>query len=127
MSYPAVFTYASASTAVKALIGSSPVRFWPFDLAPGPGKAGYALPYATHQAVYGTPENTLSCAPTTDLIGIQIDTYAATASQARSVSEALRQAMESHGYVVSLGDEQWDEPSGLYRTIFTAEFFVDRT
>lgn len=127
MSYPSVFAYASASTAVKALLGTSPVRFWPFDIAPGPGKPGYAVPYATHQGVYGVPENTLSCVPVTDLHGVQIDAYGSTVTQCRSVAEALRQAMEPYGYVVSLGGEEWDEPSGLYRSIFTVEFFVDRT
>src|SRR5690606_20888435 len=113
MSYPAVFSYASASTAVKALLGSSPVRFWPFDVAPGPGSPGYGLPYATHQGVYGTPENTLSCSPDADLHGLQIDVYGTTVTQCRSVVETLRSAMEPHGYVVSLDGESWDEPSGL--------------
>ena len=127
MTYPAVFTYASGSAAVKALLGSSPVRFWPFDLAPGPGKPGYQLPYATHQGVYGTPENTLSCPPSADLYGVQIDAYGTSVSQSRSVAEALREAMEPHGYVVSLGGEEWDQPSGLYRSMFTVEVYVDRT
>lgn len=127
MSYPAVFAYASASTAVTALLGSSPVRFWPFDKAPSPTQPGYGVPYATHQHVYGAPENTLSCTPSEDLHGIQIDAYGQTVTQCRNVAEALRQAMELHGYVVSLGGDEWDEPSGLYRNTMTVEFYVDRT
>lgn len=125
MSYPAVFAYASASTAVKALLGTSPVRFWPFDKSPSPGQTGYAVPYATHQQVYGVPENTLSCPPVEDQYGIQIDSYGANATECRNVAKALRAAMESHGYIVSLGSEEVDEPTGLYRNTMTVEFIVD--
>lgn len=126
MSYPAVFSYATASTGVTARLGTNPTRFWPFDISPAPNDAGYGLPYATHQLVYGTPENTLGCAPDTDLVGIQVDVYASTASDARAASEALRDAMEPHGHVVSLLGEEWEQATGLYRTGFTVEFWQDR-
>lgn len=126
MSYPAVFAYAKASSAVTTLLGTNPTRFWAFDIAPSPTEPGYALPYSTHQLVYGSPENTLSCPAGTDLIGIQIDAYAKTASGARAVAEALRSAMEPHGYVVSLLGEEWEQATDLYRTGFTVEFWQDR-
>ena len=126
MSYPAVFQYAKESSAVTALLGSAVTRFWAFDIAPSPAQQGYALPYATHQRVYGTPDNTLSCPPSADLQGIQVDAYASTASGARAVVEALRDAMEPHGYVVSLLGDEWEQATGLYRSGFTVEFWTER-
>jgi uncharacterized protein DUF3168 len=126
VSYPAVFQYAKASPEVTALLGSVVTRFWPFDIAPSPDEDNYTLPYSTHQRVYGSPDNTLSCPPSADLQGIQIDAYAATASGARAVVEALRDAMEPHGYVVSLLGDEWEQATGLYRSGFTVEFWTQR-
>lgn len=125
--YPNLFPLARDSAAVTALLGSSPVRFWPFDIAPGPNGAGYAVPYAVHQLIYGNPDNSLSCTPKEDMAGIQIDAYGATASEAREVSAALRDAIEADfNHVVSYNGEFWDQPSGLYRVSFTAEFWTER-
>jgi len=126
MSYPPVFGYATASPTVTGLLGTAPTRFWPFDIAPAPTQAGYGLPYSTHQLVYGSPENSLSCPAGTDLVGIQVDAYAKTVTQARTVTEALRDALEPHGYVVSLLGEEWEQATGLYRSGFTVEFWQDR-
>lgn len=125
--YPEIFKLARDSAAVTALLGSPLPRFWPFDVAPGPNEAGYGVPYAVHQLVYGNPDNSLSCVPSEDLFGIQIDAYAANASDARDVAEALRDAIEqSRNPVVAWNGESWDQPSGLYRVSFTAEFWTAR-
>lgn len=120
--YPPVFTYAVASSAVTTALGSNPTRFWPFSEAP----ENETRPYAVHQLVYGSPENTLSCPPDTDLIGIQVDAYGKTPTEARTVSEALRQAFETHGNVASLNGELREPETGLYRVTFTVEFWSDR-
>jgi hypothetical protein len=123
---PPIFTYASASIAVKALIGTSPVRFWPFASAPQPGQPLYALPYAVWQLVYGQPENYLGDLPDTDQAGIQVDAYAPTVTAARAVLMALRDAFEPFGYVVAYNGEEKDQPTGLYRASLTVEFWTDR-
>lgn len=120
--YPPIFPTAAADAAVTALLGSSPVRFWPFGLAP----QNETRPYAVHQRVYGTPENTLGCPPSQDLQGIQIDAYAKTASDAEAVADALRTAFESIGYIVALNGEDWEPATGLYRSSFTLEVWTDR-
>jgi hypothetical protein len=124
--YPPIFEYVAANAGATALLGSSPTRFWPFGLAPQPGSTGYALPYAVHQLVYGTPENTLGCTPTTDNIGLQIDAYGKSATEARAVLTALRDALEPYGYVVSYNGESWEAETGLYRASFTVEFWEER-
>lgn len=123
---PPIFQYAAASTAVKAALGSKPVRFWPFDSSPQPGQAGYGLPYAVWQLVYGSPSNYLGQVPDSDNTGIQVDAYAPTATLARDAAIALRGALEPHGYVVSYTGESRDPPTGLYRVGFTVEFWTDR-
>jgi hypothetical protein len=125
---PPVFTIAAASAAVLALLGTAPTRCWPFGIAPRPGEPGYALPYAVFQTVYGTPENTLSCAPEVDLFGVQIDAYAKTASEARAVASALRDAFEAaQNHVTGYNGEDREPDTGLYRVSFTAEFWTPRT
>lgn len=122
MAYPPVFALATASTEVTALLGTSPTRFWPFGAAP----QNEQRPYAVQQLVYGSPENTLSCPPKEDLIGIQVDAYAKTVTEARQVSEALRSALEVDGYIVSLNGEFWESNTGLWRVSFTSEFWTER-
>jgi len=124
--YPPVFEYVAANAGATALLGASPTRFWPFAIAPQKGQTGYALPYAVHQLVYGTPENTLGCTPTTDNAGVQIDAYGKNATEARAVLTALRDAIEPYGYIVSYNGETWEADTGLYRASLTAEFWEDR-
>lgn len=123
---PPIFTYATASTAVTALLGSAPTRFWPFGQAPQKGQLGYGEPYAVWQLVYGNPANYLGNLPDSDNTGIQVDAYAINATQARSVMTALRDAFEPYGYVVAYNGEDRDAPSGLYRASLTVEFWTDR-
>ena len=124
--YPPIFEYTAASPAVTGFLGSAPTRFWPFGLAPQPGSTGYALPYAVHQLVYGTPENTLGCTPTTDNVGIQVDAYGKSVTEARAVLTALRDAFEPYGYITAYNGETWEADTGLYRASLTAEFWEDR-
>lgn len=127
MNYPPVFEIATQSAAVLATLGQSPTRFWPFGLAPQPGKPGYAVPYAVHQLVYGTPVNTLDCPPDRDNVGVQVDCYATTATNAREAMAALRDAFEgSRNPVVAWNGEEWEQATGLYRVSFTVEFWPDR-
>lgn len=126
MTTPAVFAWASANLAVQALLGTTPCRFWPFSSAPQPGGDGYSLPYAVFQSVYGTPANYIGHVPDADQMGVQVDAYARTASEARTVLEVLRDALEPHGYVVAFTGEERDVETGLYRCGLTAEFWTDR-
>jgi len=125
--YPPVFEIAKQNAAVLAALGSNPTRLWPFGRAPQPGQPGYGVPYAVHQLVYGTPVNSLGCVPDMDNFGIQLDVYAANATDARSAAAALRDAYEgSQNPVVSWNGEDIDPPTGLYRVSFTVEFWPER-
>ena len=123
---PPIFTTISASAAVKVLLGSSPVRFYPFDLAPQPGTSFYSLPYAVWQIVTGMPENYLGEVPDVDRYTIQIDVYGKTSTEVRSVVEALRDAIEPHAYVTRWGNESTDPETGLNRYGFDVDWHVTR-
>lgn len=95
MSFAPVFATISASSAVKALIGSSPVRLYPVGEAP----QGVTLPYATYQQITGSPENYLGRLPDIDSGIVQIDVYAKTVTSARAVFAAIRDAVEPVAYL----------------------------
>lgn len=125
--YPPVFEIAKQSSAVTLTLGSNPTRLWPFAIVPQPGKPGYGVPYATHQLIYGSPVNALSCMPGMDNFGIQFDVFAANATDARNAAEALRDAYElSQNPVVAWNGEDWEAATGLYRVSFTVEFWPSR-
>jgi hypothetical protein len=120
--YPDIFTDAAVDARVQELLGSEPVRFWPFSYAP----QNEQRPYALHQLVYGTPENTLACAPDIDQFGVQVDAYARTVTEARSVAEALRDALENVCHLVAYNGEGWEIDTGLYRVGLTFEYWTKR-
>lgn len=123
---PPIFQYAIASAAVTGLLGTSPTRFWPYSSAPHADNAASQSPYALWQLVYGVAENNLSSTPEADNPGVQVDCYGRTASEARAVLLALRDAFEPHGYVTSYNGEFKEEATGLYRASFTVEFWEYR-
>ena len=124
---PPIFTWAVASTAVKTLLGTNPTRFWPFHQGPHAQDAVAAAPYALWQVAYGAPANYIGTAPDSDNAGIQVDSYGKTATEARNVMLALRDALEPHGLVTAYNGEERDAPTGLYRAGMTLEFWTDRS
>lgn len=127
MSYPPVFEIATDSAAVLVALGSPITRLWPFAIAPQPGAPGYGVPYATHQLVYGTPDNSLSCVPREDMFGVQFDVYGTNAEAVRDAADALRDAFEgTFNHVVAWNGEDWEPATGLWRVSFTTEFWTPR-
>jgi hypothetical protein len=94
MTFAPLFDTLSASSAVKALIGASPVRCYPAGEAP----QGVALPYCTYQQITGQSEKYLGDLPDMDSGNIQIDIYAKTTKAARAVAIAIRDAIEPVAY-----------------------------
>ena len=120
--FPPIFQFVAASPAVTALLGTAPVRFWPFGEAP----QGATLPYAVWQRVGGTPENYISNVPDADGYSIQVDVYAATGSSARAVAAALRDAIEPHAHIVGWRGESKDAETKHYRFGFDVDWLVQR-
>lgn len=118
-----IFTACYADTGVQTLLADGArLRLYPFGEAPQDDDR----PYAVWQTVYGNPENYLGNVPDIDSYGIQVDVYAMTASAARSVARALRDAIEPFAHVVSWNGESRDPSTRSYRYSFTVDWFVGR-
>jgi hypothetical protein len=117
-----IFEICSASLAVTALIGTNPVRLFPFGLAP----QEVQTPYVLWQNVGGSPENYLGSLPDADGYSIQIDVYGVNASDVTNVALAIRDAVEPGAYITGWGNTNRDFATGLYRYNFTVDFLVNR-
>jgi len=119
---PNIFPLVATDSDCVSLLGSVPVRFWPFAAAP----QDPAKPYATWQTIYGTPENYISCAPDVDKIGLQVDCWGDTISSVREVANAIRVAVEGSAHITALNGETREPDTKLYRVSFTVEFWTER-
>jgi hypothetical protein len=118
--HPPIFSICAADPAVQAILadGSGRIRLYPFGEAPQHDPHVYAV----WQIVYGSPENSLSCAPELDYYGVQVDVYGATADDARAAAAALVNAIESSAYVISWNGETRDPATRAYRISFTSDW-----
>ena len=119
---PPIFATAAASPAVTALLGTTPVRFFLF----GEATQDTPKPYAVWQRVAGSPENYLGTQPDIDNYYTQVDVYATTASSARAVADALRDAFEPVATIVSWGAESKDPTTKAYRSSFDVSWWTER-
>lgn len=118
-----VFSLALASPAVVSLLKKgSTLRLYLFGEAP----QNVEVPYAVWQLVGGSPENKLAGVPDMDNFTVQFDVYANTASDARQIKDALRDAYEPHAYVVNYNFEAREPDTRLYRFSFTVDFMTPR-
>lgn len=124
--FPPLFATLFASTAVKAIFGSTPLRVYAVGEAPAKGQPGYAVPYVVFQTIYGSPENYLGEAPDMDGWGVQVDVYALTLTAAREGAKALRDALEPVAYVVAWNGESREDDTKLFRYSFDVRFLMPR-
>jgi len=118
---PPIFTIAAAASTVTALLGADPVRFFPFGEAPDVTE----MPYAVWQTVSGSPENYLAGVPSIDSWLVQVDIYAKRGTTARTVAEALRDAIESEAYITAWRGER-KEGDNIFQYSFDVEFLTER-
>lgn len=126
MNFPPIFTAVSGTTDCTALLGSSPVRFYPFGNAPEKGTGYYDLPYAVYQTIGGEPENYLKTTPDADQYLIQVDIYAESISDARDTALAVVAAVQQDCYVTRYSNEAKDYETGLYRVTLDCSWIVKR-
>ncbi len=112
-----LFSLVSTDPTCAGLLGADPTKFFEFASAPTLELA----PYATWQEIQGTPFNVVEGAPSTDLVKVQIDVWASTASEARTVSRAIRRAIDTSG-TITFFSNTWDEDSRLYRSMLHYSF-----
>jgi hypothetical protein len=119
---PPVFELLNASSAVQALLGSSPLRVFPFGEAPE--KTPY--PYVTYQIIIGEPQNHLNQLPKNDKLGTQIDIWGDTADSALDVASVVRDALEPHAHMIGTGSTTRDPDTKSYRVRLDFDFFKER-
>lgn len=124
--YPTIYAAVNVP-AVQALLksGNGPLRFWLFGMAP----QGVTYPYAVWQTSGGTPENYLGNVPDVDSFGVQIDVYASESQGtdvARSVAQAIRNAIEPHCHITSWRGDSQDSVTKSYRFSFDCDWIVNR-
>lgn len=124
--YPPLFVTLNASSAVKAIFGTSPLRVWPFGQALQKGATGYGKPYATFQTISGSPENYLNQVPDIDSFTEQVDVYADTPTAARAGAQAIRDAIEPVAYIVGWRGEYFEKETDLYRYSFDIDWLTPR-
>ena len=100
------------------LLGSNPCRFFEFGHAP----ELETLPYATWQELSFSPFYTYDRdINPTDMIKVQLDVWATTTTEVRTITREIRLALNP--YVdVTFCQYTWDETSNLYRSIITLTY-----
>ncbi len=118
-----MFNVLKNNVPVKLLLGSNPLRVYPYSRAPqNPRK-----PYATYGVVNANPENYLGQVPDIDNAQVQIDVYADTASQLESCFTAIRDALEPVAHMINYSDSNGvDESTSLYTVRMEFDFWEER-
>lgn len=119
---PPIFPILSASAPVVALLGSSPLRVYPF----GEASQTVLKPYAVWQNISGSPENYLGDLPDADSYTVQIDVYSDDLSGVINSARAIRNALEPVAYVTSLGNTSRDTETRDYHYSLSVDFIVNR-
>lgn len=120
--FPPIFKVCSQNAGVTALLGTSPVRLYLFGEAP----QEVQKPYAVWQLIGGRPENYINQRPDIDVFNVQVDVYANSASSARAVAKAIRDAVEDSAHITSWRGESRETETTLYRSSFDLDWFVRR-
>lgn len=123
--YPPIFPAVAASPACVALLkaGAGPIRFYQFGINE---EQPQTTPYAVWQRVSGSPENYLGQTPDIDTFTVQVDVYAGSADQARTVAAALRDAIEPVAHITSWLGESRDPDTKKWRFTFDCDFWTPR-
>ena len=124
---PPVYSTLAADTDTATLLTDADGRLRVFGFGEAPQE--FARPYVVWQIVYGSPDNSLSCVPNTDLFGVQFDIYGPSADAVRTVAAAVRGAVEPVAYLTRYNGETKESGGGnsrVYRYSFDVDWRVIR-
>lgn len=119
---PPLFTILNASAPVKALLGTSPLRVFPWGEAP----PAVTKPYAVYAVFNGLPENTMDQTPLLDNLGTQINVYGVSVASCQSAAEAIRDALEPEAHMVNFSNPVPDTETKLFLARMDFDFFTER-
>lgn len=118
---PPIFQIIAAAPSVTDLLGTNPVRFFPWDEAPQKTDR----PYATY-TYSGLPENTMDKVPQLDTIDTQVDVWAQTGAECTNVAVAIRDVVEPRAHMTSFGQALREPGTELYRLRMNFDIFTPR-
>lgn len=121
---PPIFSICAASAAVRAALGSAPVRLYAFGMVDA--ERPPAAPYAVWQGFDGSAERYLDRVPDVDYFSTQVDVYADTSDALLSAARALRDAIEPHAYITRWSAQGTDPPTKRLRFSFDVDWIVTR-
>lgn len=110
------------SITVRLLLGSNPLRVYPWGRAP----ANVRKPYAVYAVFNANPENYLDRVPDIDRAGIQINIYAAKDTELEDCFVAVRDALEPYGHMISYATPDLDAETDLYSARMEFDFWEGR-
>ena len=117
-----IFPVCASSPEVTALLGSNPVRIYPFGIQDD----NVVYPYVVWQNITGSPENYIAQRPDADFFTLQVDAYADTVDEVIAVATALRDAIEPHAHITRWGGQERDQETKRYRYSFDVDWIVNR-
>lgn len=117
-----IFSVCAASQEVRDLLGSDPVRLYPF----GKQDDVIVYPYAVWQNIDGEPENYINQNPDIDRFSIQVDVYGDTDDDVIAVARALRDAIQRKAYITRWNGQSRDDATMKYRYSFDVDWLVNR-
>lgn len=120
---PPVFSYLVAAAPLTALIGTTPTRAYRHGDAPQLVTA----PYVTWFANGCAPGNLLDGnPPPVDGWAITVDSWSDGDSEVEAVAQAVRDALEPHGYLTGFNANSRDPATRRYRISMQFEFWISR-
>lgn len=119
---PELFQILNASVQVRLLLGSNPLRVYPWGRAP----QNVRKPYAVYTVYNAIPENYLDSVPDIDNKGTQIDIYADNAESLNNCFMAIRDAIEPTAHMLSYSTPNQDAETDLYTGRMEFDFWEDR-
>ena len=117
-----IFSLLRDTPAVTALLGTKPLRFYPWSNAPEKS----TKPYATYGTYNGVPENYVTNVPDIYNLGTQVDIWAESVDSCEDVFEAIRDALEPIGHLTSFQSVTRDPETNLYTARMEFDFWQAR-
>lgn len=117
-----VFAALNASAPVKALLGSKPLRLFPWGAAP----ENVTKPYATYGIFNGSPENYLGNLPDIDRQGTEINIWASTGKDCEDCYNAIKAVLEPLGHLLNFQLSIKDPETQLYTARMEFDFWTPR-
>lgn len=119
---PQLFSILNADAQVRALLGPTPLRVYPWGRAP----QNVAKPYAVYSVYNANPENYLDRVPDIDNKGTQINIYAENAADLESCFIAIRDALEPYAHMTNFSTPDLDSNTDLFPCRMEFDFWDER-